>query len=126
MKRSSGGGDFGVDGYFVQNTNYIKQRVAGMWKGPKKTYIDDECKLKNFLPAPCKYAIIKHGSLITSTKNGRKDSLMAKDKRHTLPTDIIDYEKKNKFPSPLSYKPEYSQIKGEKLLGCFKVNEKRS
>lgn len=126
MKRASGGGDFGVEGYFLQSTNYIKPRTTGMWKGPKKTYIDDECKLKAFLPAPCKYAITKHGSLITTTQNKRRDSLMSKDKRRTLPTDIIDFEKKNKYPAPSFYKPNYTQIKGEKLLGCFKVLEKRS
>ena len=48
------------------------------------------------------------------------------DKRRTLPTDIADFEKKNKYPAPSAYKPQYSQIKGEKLLGCFKVLEKRS
>jgi hypothetical protein len=126
MKRSSGGGDFGIDGYFLQSTNYTRHRDARMWKGPKKTYIDDECKLKAFLPAPSKYAIHKQGSLIVTTSNTRKDNCMSMDKRRTLPTDIADYEKKNKFPAPSAYNLQYSQIKGEKLLGCFKVLEKRS
>jgi hypothetical protein len=71
MKRASGGGDFGIDGYYLHNGNYTRHRTAGMWKGPKKTYIDDECKMKAFLPAPCKYAIHKHGSLIVTTANKR-------------------------------------------------------
>tara|TARA_B110000285_G_C14915992_1_gene510237 strand:+ start:273 stop:503 length:231 start_codon:yes stop_codon:yes gene_type:complete len=76
-----------------------------MWKGLKKTYIDDECKMKAFLPAPSKYAIHKQGSLIVTSCNTRKDACMSMDKRRTLPVEIADYEKKNKYPSPLSYKP---------------------
>ena len=120
MKRSTGGGDFGIDGYYLHNANYTKERTAKMWKGPKKTYIDDECKMKAFMPPPTKYAVHKHGSLIVTSNNVRANDLMAKDKRRTLPTDIADYEKKNKYPAPSAYKPNHSQLRGERLLGCFK------
>ena len=85
MKRSTGGGDFGIEGYYLHNGNYIRNRHAKMWKGPKTTYIDDECKMKAFLPAPSKYAIHKHGSLIVTSKNTRQDNIQAKDIRRTVP-----------------------------------------
>jgi len=34
--------DFGIDGYYVEKTcEFDKQRKAGIWKGTKKTYIDE-------------------------------------------------------------------------------------
>jgi hypothetical protein len=97
-----------------------------MWAGPKKTYIDEECKAKAFMPPPTKYAIPDHNSHITKTHCKRLDSLLPKDRRRTVPSDIEDYEKRNKFPAPGAHKLNFSQLKGEKLIGCFKYKEQRS
>jgi len=118
--------DFGIDGYFLQHTNYRRERNPRMWAGPKKTYLDDAVKVKAFMPPPNKYAIHKEGSLMIETTNTRDKSLMSKDKRRTLPVEIENYERKNKYPAPSAYKLSFSQMKGEKLLGCFKYEEKRS
>jgi len=97
-----------------------------MHAGTKKTYLDDAVRVKAFMPPPCKYAAHKEGSLMIKTKNTRDKSLMSKDKRRTLPVEIADYERRNKFPAPSAYKLSFSQMKGERLVGCFKYGEKRS
>jgi hypothetical protein len=62
---------------------FVKERTTGMWKSPKTTFIDMECKLKAFVPPPNKYVL--NSSLMIDTKNARKGDALSKEKRQTLP-----------------------------------------
>jgi hypothetical protein len=90
--------DFGIDGYYVEKTcEFDKQRKAGIWKGTKKTYIDENVALHKFVPPIGKYDVATN--ILPKTLCKAKN-LLPKDLRRTMTVMIENKEKKDRFPGP--------------------------
>ena len=91
---------FGVEGYFLAKTltSFDKPLVTKIHSGKKKTFVDDEVKLHNFVPG-AKYEVMP------TWNQPRQKSNLCKDKRHTIATDIERECKRETRPEAPTYSP---------------------
>ena len=94
----------GVEGYVLAKTmtNFDKPLATKIHPGKKKTFIDDEVKVKAIVP-DAKYNLNFDWA-------ADKRSNFSKDFRHTLATDIERHAKKVAKPEPATYKLEHKHV----------------
>ena len=93
--------DFGIDGYSLSRTitPFDKPLAARIRPGKKKTYLDDEIRIKRHVP-PANYNVA-----IDWTRDVKSN--FSRDMRHTIPTDIERKAKKDTKPEPTTYSPRH-------------------
>ena len=115
-----GSGTHGVEGYNLAATvtNLDRSLCTKIHKGTKKTFIDDYLKEKKHVPA-ANYNVLHHPGAQSSIINA-----FSKDKRHTIPSDIEKYFKKNIRPEVHTYKPNHKWTDA-KVTGAFNLKGSR-
>ena len=94
----------GIQGYTMTKpfTKFDKPLDVLIHAGKKKTFVDDEVKMKSFVPEA------KYNVSIDWTKNKRSN--FSKDMRHTLATDIERKAKRDHKPEPTTYSPKHALV----------------
>lgn len=88
-----------------------------IWQGKKKTYLDQELKIKQFVPN--KFYEVGLNILPKGNSN------LGKAKRKLMGDDILEYQKKNKVPGPNAFSPDKGAII-KKELACVDQRSPRT
>ena len=108
--------DFGINGYYLAKTNALsKAHQQKIHNGKKTTYIDDAIRAKRGIP-DFKYEL--SGNMLFGKE---RMSNLEKAKRNTPTVQIENWNKKNKRPTMVTYKPDFKQVeKDNKVCLNFK------
>ena len=109
----------GVQGYNMTKptTNFDRPLFTKIHAGTKKTFIDQEVKLKNAVPDA------KYDVSYDWTRNKKSDFSI--DKRHTLATDIQRQAERDTKPEPPTYSPKHKLVE-RTLPGAFNFKSDRT
>lgn len=109
----------GIQGYTMMKpvTKLDKPLDVMIRPGKKKTFVDDEVKLKSFVPEA------KYNVSIDWTRNTRSN--FNKDRRHTLASDIERKAQRVPIPEPTTYSLNHRLVE-PKVTGALNLKAKKT